>query len=127
MEKHKETENIEFVSPGQEVNELKKYSLKNWISGRLLIEESFRKQIPFIVFIAFLGFLYIGNRYHAEKLTRKVSQLQQELDELRAESITVASELMFFSRQSQVQKRINEYGLGLKEATEPPRRIKRYN
>jgi hypothetical protein len=118
--------NIEFINSKQEVNELKKFSLKQWISGSLLAQKSFRQQLPFIIYLAFLSFLYIGNRYHAEKLTREINALQREVDELRAESINTAAELMFFCRQSQVQKRINEAGMGLKEAVVPPTKIRRY-
>jgi len=117
-------ENIEFVSSKEEIKELKKYSLKHWISGRFLAEEGIRKQITFIIYLTFLGFIYIANRYHAENLMRETILLQQEIDELRAEAITTAAELMFISRQSQVQKMVNEHELGLKEATEPPKRIK---
>ncbi|MCX7986647.1 MAG: FtsL-like putative cell division protein [Bacteroidales bacterium] len=118
--------NIEFISSKQEKAELKKFTFKQWISGSLLAQSSFRRQLPFLIFLSFLGFLYIGNRYHAEKLTRQMNMLQRELDELRAESINTAAELMFFCRQSQVQKRIDETGLGLREAVVPPAKIKRY-
>ena len=80
--------------------------------------------MPFIIFLVGLGIVYIGNRYNAEHILRNTAKLQQELDELRAESITTASELMFASRQSQVIKAIEENHLGLKESTVPPKRIK---
>ncbi|MGC8823461.1 MAG: FtsL-like putative cell division protein [Bacteroidales bacterium] len=126
MAEMQEKKDIEFISAKQEHAELKKFNLKQWISGSILAKSGFRHQLPFVIFLAFLGFLYIGNRYHAEKLTRQLNALQRQLDELRAESINTAAELMFFSRQSQVQKRINESGLGLREAVAPPTKIKRY-
>lgn len=119
--------NIEFINAKQERSELKKYSLKQWISGQLLAKDSFRKQLPFLIYLAFLTFIYIGNRYHAEKLTREIGILQQMVNELRAESINTAAELMFFCRQSQVQKRIDEAGMELHEAIIPPTKIKKYN
>lgn len=120
----KETENIEFENQKEEEKELRKYSVKEFITGSILAKADVRKQIPFLIFLTVLGFIYIANRYHAEKLMRDTSVLQQELDELRAESITTASELMFASRQSQVLKLVQENNLGLKESTEPPKRIK---
>ncbi|HOK52561.1 MAG: FtsL-like putative cell division protein [Bacteroidales bacterium] len=126
MAEAQDKKDIEFISPKQEEAELKKFTFKQWISGSVLAKSSFRRQLPFVIYLAFLGFLYIGNRYHAEKLTREINTLQRELDELRAESINTAAELMFFCRQSQVQKRINESGLGLSEAVAPPTKIKRY-
>jgi cell division protein FtsL len=124
MGKEKDKENVEFVNPTEEKNELKKYSLKEILTGSVLAKKSVSKQLPFIIFLAFLGIVYIANRYHAEKVLRETAKLQQELEELRAESITTASELMFSSRQSQVVKMIKENDLSLKEATTPPKRVK---
>jgi len=126
MVEKQEKKDIEFISSKEERAELKKFSFKQWISGSVLAKSSFRAQLPFVIYMAFLGFVYIGNRYHAEKLTRELNTLQRDLEELRAESINTAAELMFFCRQSQVQKRINETGLGLREAVAPPVKIKRY-
>ena len=122
-----EKKNIEFVDQQEEEKELKKYSVKQWITGSALAKANVRQQMPFVIFLAVLGFVYIANRYHAESLMRDTMKLQQELDELRAESITTAAELMFACRQSQVQKMIDAEGLGLKEAIAPPLRIKMRN
>lgn len=120
----KQKDNVEFVESTEEVKELRKYSIKGWLTGSVLAKASARKQIPFVIFVAVLAIMYIANRYHAETLMRNTMRLQQELDELRAESITTASELMFASRQSQVLKMVEENKLGLKESRVPPRRIK---
>jgi hypothetical protein len=122
--KEKEEKNVEFVNQQEEVGELRKYSVKEFISGRLLSRERLAGQLPFVFFLFFLAVFYIANRYHAERLLRESSKLQEELSELRAESITTASELMFASRQSQVFKAVQEKGLGLKESRTPPTRIK---
>jgi len=114
----------DFISPKEEQNELKKYSIKEVITGSVLKQKVIVRQLPFIIFIVVLAMLYIANRYHAEHLLRESTRLQEELNELRAESITVASELMFASRQSQVLKLIEENNLGLKESRTPPKWVK---
>jgi hypothetical protein len=81
------------------------------------------RQLPFVFFITFLIILYIGNRYHAEKLIRQTLELQTELRELRAKSISTASELEFISRQSEVAKLVESRGLELQEAVAPPVKI----
>ena len=50
-------------------------------------------------------------------------ELQTELKEMRARAISIASELEFVSRQSEVAKLVESKGLGLKEAVEPPIKI----
>jgi hypothetical protein len=115
---------IEFVDENEEQREQNKYRLKDFINGNLLVRAGVLKQLPFIIFIAIMGIVYIANRYHAEHVLRETLQLQIELQELRAESIATTSELMFISQQSQVLKMVKEKKLDLKEARIPPVRIK---
>ncbi|NJM14098.1 MAG: hypothetical protein HC896_00750 [Bacteroidales bacterium] len=97
--------------------------LKDIIDGSFLTQDYIVRQLPFVLFLATLAVLYIGNRYQAEKMLRHSLSLQNELKELRAEAITTASELMYISKQSEVARLVSERGLELEESTEPPRRI----
>jgi len=97
--------------------------LKNMVDGSILTHEMFLNQLPYILFLTVLAVIYIGNRYHAEKILRDTINTTAELKELRAEAITSASKLMFKSKQSEVARLVNENGLGLKEAVEPPRKL----
>jgi hypothetical protein len=116
--------NIEFIDEGQERKELKKVgTLKGLLAGSLLTKEKVVKQLPYILFITALAFIYIGNRYHAEKVVRKNSELQDEVKELRAKSISTSAELMHISKQSEVIKLVKEKDLGLKESRTPPKKI----
>ncbi|MCQ2375850.1 MAG: hypothetical protein MJ069_08140 [Salinivirgaceae bacterium] len=67
--------------------------------------------------------VYISYGYVAENLLRRTQKIQKELKELRAESITRASNLMYISKQSEVFRLVNEHNLGLYEAVEPPFKI----
>ena len=51
--------------------------------------------------------------------------MEQEVRELRFESITHAAQLMFMSKQSEVKKRVNKEGLNLQESKEPPVKLYR--
>lgn len=115
---------VEFIDQKKEDKELHKIDIKKLISGRLFGGDFLQQNFRFILFMAFLAALYITNRYQAEKLLRRSVKLQDELKELRAESISTASELMYHSRQTQVKLLVDERGLGLKEAVEPPKKIK---
>ncbi len=108
----------------QSKEDFKDFSLRDLLNGRILTRSSLSGQLPFIVFIAFLGFVYIGNHYRVEKLMRQIDKLNKEVKELRYESITVSSELMFMSKQSEVSKRIRASNIILEEMTEPPRILK---
>jgi hypothetical protein len=115
--------NIEFVDQKIEQKEIRKGSVWDVFDGSLLTRDTVVRQLPFVLFITFLIILYIGNRYHAEKVIRETMQLQTELKELRARAISTASELEFISRQSEVAKMIDKRSMGLREALDPPVKI----
>ena len=115
--------NIEFVDQKLEQKEIRKGSLRDVFDGTVLTRDRVTRQLPFILFLTLLIILYIGNRYHAEKVIRESIVLQTELKELRARAISTASELEFISTQSEVAKRVNEHVPGLKEAENPPLKI----
>lgn len=122
-------ETVEFIEEKPEKPEKskdKKQSLgvRDFLTGSILTTETVSKQFPYILFLAFLAVFYIGNRYRYEKLVKKEKKLQIEVRNLRAESITTASQLMFISKQSEVARLCDERNLGLKESVVPPRKIK---
>jgi hypothetical protein len=117
-------ENIEFVDSKKERDELKGRSIRDIFNGTLLTRGIILKNIGFIIWLTFLGIVYIGNSYHAERVARDISKLQREVKDLRAESITTAAELMYVSRQSVVQRRVQNSRLEVKESVEPPYKIK---
>ena len=119
----KKTENIEFVEEKQVKKEHRLGSIKDLIDGSIIANDFIVKQLPFILFLVMLAFVYIANRYHAEKVVRKNIKLTKEISELRAEAITTSSELMFISKQSEVSKLVEKKGLGLKESVVPPKKI----
>ena len=118
-------ERIEFIDaqPHQK-NKKRGGGLRDIINGNILNKNAVSGQIPYIVFLAFLAIIYISNRYRYEKMVRTSRAMQVEVKNLRAESITTASQLMFISKQSQVARLIEERGLGLVESVEPPKKIK---
>ena len=118
-------ENTEFVDIKKERDELKGTSIRDIIDGSLLTSSIILKHIGFIIWLTFLGIVYIGNSYHAEKVARSISRLHREVKDLRAESITTAAELMYVSRQSVVQQMVKNSKLELKESVEPPFKIKK--
>ena len=97
--------------------------MKSFIGGTILTDERITRQIPFLLFLAALGILLITNRNWSEKTIRQIEVLQDTLDELRSESITLSAKLMDASRPSEVEKRVDEAGIGLEEPTTPPKKL----
>jgi len=98
-------------------------AIRGLVDGTLLTRKSFTGQLPFLFFLAFLAMMYISNRYHAEKLRRKIAKEKTELNDLRAQSIFISAELMKLSRQTEVADVVKKYGLTIKESEVPPKKI----
>lgn len=123
--RNESNERIEFIDAQPIPKEPKrKGGIRDILNGNILSKENVSGQIPYVLFLALLAVIYIGNRYRYEKLVRDGQNMQVEVKNLRAESITMASQLMYISKQSQVSKLVQEKGLGLEESVVPPKKIK---
>ena len=91
------------------------------LDGRFLTEENVVNNIPYLGLLFVLGIAYISNSYYAEKNLRDNAKLNRQLKELRSEFISVRSELMFVSKQSEVAKAVSHKGLY--ESVVPPKKI----
>jgi len=95
----------------------------NLIDGSILVKKRVVRQFPFIIFLTFLAFIYIGNRLSAESTARRAAELEREIKKLKAESMSLASELIFLSNKAEVTKLIKENDLKIKFTTEPPKKV----
>lgn len=131
---NKENENIEEKKEENVQNESEQVVVKehensfsnffkSFINGTLLSREVILKQFPFVIYLTFIAIILIANRYGAEKVVRNTQSLTNQLKELKAEQISVTSELMQLSQQSEVAKLVNQNELGLSESIEPPKKI----
>ncbi len=103
MEERKE--NIELVS-----------QLKAWLSADHLI-----KNIPFFLLVTALGILYIANAHYHLQLERRIDKKEAEIKELSWEYMTLKSQVMYESKESEVSKKVEK--IGLEPLTVPPKII----
>lgn len=101
----------------------KRPGMKSLIGGTILTDERISRQFPFVVMLALFGLALIMNRNWSEKTIRQVGDMQKELEALRAEHATISARLMDESRPSEVAKRVDEAGIGLKEPVRPPQKL----
>lgn len=97
--------------------------IRELISGSMVSDRILFRNFGFILFLTLITALYIGNRFHAEKITRELSKLGREVRDLRAESLATSAELIQLSRQSEVFRLVREKGLGLEELKIPPYKL----
>lgn len=77
--------------------------------------------LPFILFLAFLGMVYIGNRHLAEKNIRDIDKITKEVKEMSWDYKATKAELAYKSTLTEVAKRADT--LGVKESIQPPQKL----
>jgi hypothetical protein len=75
----------------------------------------------FVAAIVAIGVIEIFNTHLAVRLNRNISKKQETIKELRWEYMTVKTDMNQKSKQSELQKILEPYGL--KSLQEPPRKI----
>jgi hypothetical protein len=91
------------------------------LGGEILSPGTFRL-FPFLIYAAFLAFIYIANNYIAEAKMREINRLRKELKEINFEYITTKSKLEDLSKQSKLSK--NLASKGISESNEPVKTIR---
>jgi hypothetical protein len=117
----KDRKKVEFDTSLEEGG--KSFSLRDLLDGNVLTRQTVLKQSRFILLLVLIAFLSIANRNHAEKTVITLNRLQSDVKELRSQSITISSDLVRISRQSEVVRLVNRYELGLEENLEPPKKL----
>jgi hypothetical protein len=84
-------------------------------------KEMVAKIMPYIFFLTGTALVYIANSYYAEKTIREIDLTSKEIKELRSEYISVKSDLISKSNQSQVATLVSP--AGLKESRIAPKKI----
>jgi hypothetical protein len=126
MNKLKEKPEVQEEPETEEVEQQPKKKKKNWLLNSLDVTnwvnyEMVSNNLPYILFMAFLGIVYIANAHYAEKSVRETNDIEKKMKELQWEYTTTKSELEYNSKQSEVAKMVEQDGL--KELTVPPQKI----
>ncbi len=91
------------------------------LGGKFLVKEKFSKQFPFMVYITVLLMAIITSTCIGEGKIRELTKTARKLNGLQVEYVQVKSAIMEASKQSVLAKKLA--GTGLKEVTEPLKRI----
>ena len=115
------------IEPEEEVVAEKKSAelpdniVTKFLTNGFITTEEATRALPFVLFIAFLGMIYIGNRHLAEKNIRKIDKLTKEVKELSWGYKVAKADMAFKSTLNEVAQRTDT--LGLKESISPPQKI----
>jgi hypothetical protein len=92
------------------------------LKGNFLISEDSFKNWKFLLFIVFLMLLIIASSHSADKKVMKITQLNKEIQEKRAEFVDVRTISMGMKLESSIRKKV--ISLDLKPSENPPQLIR---
>ncbi|MES2827752.1 MAG: FtsL-like putative cell division protein [Bacteroidota bacterium] len=108
------------VKPKKKQPETDHIVRKFFVEG-VISKEAATQMLPFLIFISVLCMLYIANSHMAVSNIRNIDKLNKEVKELSWEYKSLKADLMFKSKLTEVAKKVDT--LGIKELTEPPKKI----
>ncbi len=94
--------------------------MKFFTNGFITTEDATRA-LPFVLYMSFLGMVYIGNRHYADNNVRKIEKLTKEVKELNWGYKVAKADMAFKSTLNEVAQRTDT--LGIKESITPPQKI----
>src|SRR5947207_10983563 len=89
--------------------------------NKLLRTENLVANLPYFLFLVFLAMIYIGNTHTVEGIFKQIDKTKTELKEIRWHCMSAKSDLMYKSKQTEVAKAVETFGL--KEIVSPPKKI----
>ena len=97
-----------------------KHSFSYYFGGGLLNEDFFIRHSKLIALVVVLFVGSMSNRYTCTMKLKEIDKLERELKDVRFEALSISSELTGNSRQSQIELLIEEQGIDLGAAQNPP-------
>ncbi len=67
--------------------------------------------LPYFIYIAILGVIYIANSHFGERTSRKINTLKSEVEELRIDYTTLKAEFTSFGKRTEISRRVQAIGL----------------
>lgn len=112
---------IEVVEEKPAKKEIPDNFFTQFLKKGVVSAETATRALPFILFLAMLGMIYIANRNLAENNIRDIDKIGKQVKELSYDFKTTKAELAFKSTLTEVAKRADT--LGIKESLQPPQKI----
>lgn len=116
-----EEEVEEVVEERRPTRELPDNFFTQLFTKGFLTTEKATNALPFVLFLALLGMVYIGNMHYAEKSVREIDALTKEVKELGWDYKSTKADMAFKSTLTEVAKRADT--LGLSQSVDPPGKI----
>ncbi|MGH7238055.1 MAG: FtsL-like putative cell division protein, partial [Candidatus Saccharimonadales bacterium] len=118
-----EDDEEEVIPNGRPSKEIPDNFLQQFLNNRVFNSEAATSALPFILFLALLGMLYIANMNVAEKNIRDIDKISKEDKELSSDYKETKARFAYKSTLYEVAKRADSLKLGLKISVQPPQKL----
>lgn len=99
-----------------------KLKIKKWFG---INEKMFFKNLPFVLFLSVLGFLYITNTYLLEETVREMEDLKNKINDQNNEFVVTKTQVSLKGQRNEVVHKVEK--IGLKESKQPPFQLEQKN
>lgn len=93
--------------------------LNRIMGGEIFTSKLLTDNIWLLALIVLYSFIYVSNRYEFEQELLKIDRLTKKRDKLKNNLLTLKSEFSYQSRQTEIEKYLQEADSDLKVATKP--------
>lgn len=100
----------------------KRVKIKKWFG---LNDKVFFNNLPFVIFLTLLGFLYITNSYYLEDTVRDMESLKNEINDQNNEFVITKTQVSIQGQRNEVVNKVEK--LGLVESKKPPFQLQEYS
>lgn len=100
--------------------EKKGIRIGQFFTGSVLSHDEFTRRLPVLVYIVFLMLLYIANGFHIQHKHGELDRISDELKQLKTEAVTSSAVRMTLTRQSEIERLLEERGIPLVQDGPPP-------
>ena len=112
------------------MNENRTKKKKGGILNRIMGGEIFTSKIItdnvwLLALIVLYSFIYVSNRYEYEQELLRIDRLTKKRDKLKNNLLTLKSEFSYKSRQTEIEKFLQETNSDLKVATKPIYKVRK--
>src|ERR1700749_2519934 len=121
IQEEREAEEPEIVVKEKAPKENPENFFTQFFAKGFITTEDATRALPFVLYLAFLGMVYIGNMHLAEKNIRDIDKLNKEVQELGWDYKVTKADLAYKSTLTEVAKRVDT--LGIKESMQPAQKI----
>ncbi len=108
MEEQEQQETMKAINQYVDEEAVGDLSFKAILGGDILGSKFFLKQILFVMFCVALMLIYTANRYSSQQDAILIDELRTKLQDVKYNVMTQSSELMNFTRQSNVEKLLKQ-------------------